>query len=213
VLTPHLCGLVDCGRPHKGRGLCDLHLQRQRRTGTTASPVRTLAERFWSKVNRRGPGDCWPWTGATNEHGYGVLRPEGRRSGPGLKAHRVAAGLAGMDTEGRDVLHSCDNPPCCNAAHLRPGTPAENAADMVERNRVAYGERAGMAKLTVAEVVEIRRRRLAGERRKDLAAAFGVSGATVTRIASGQGWRRAVTPPAARDLIAALAEAITGEAA
>jgi len=206
------CELSNCGRRHKGRGMCDMHLQRQRRTGTTASPVRSLAERFWAKVDRRGPDDCWPWTAATNEHGYGVLRPQGRRCGPGLKAHRVAAVLAGMDIEGRDVLHSCDNPPCCNAAHLRPGTPADNAADMVERDRVAHGERAGTAKLTVAEAIEIRRRRLAGERRKEVAAAFGVSGATVTRIASGQGWRRAVTPPAARDLIAAVVEALTGEA-
>jgi hypothetical protein len=219
-MSIRLCGLPECERKHKGHDLCGMHLSRLKRTGTTDDPPRlTFEERFWAKVDVRGPDECWPWTSALNEHGYGVIRPEGQRSGPGLKAHRVAAEMAGMDVEGWHVLHSCDNPPCVNAAHLRPGTPADNAADRVDRNRNPRGSTTGTAKLTEQQALEIRRRRRAGEGRNDIAAEFSVSGSTVTRIASGQGWthlpedsQAAVTPLAARDLIAAMAESTTGEA-
>ena len=61
----------------------------------------SLESRFWSKVRKLGPDDCWPWLAATNEHGYGVMRPEGRRIGPTVKAHRVSALLDGRDPAGR----------------------------------------------------------------------------------------------------------------
>ncbi len=191
------CAISGCQGKHKGRGLCGKHLQRLRLTGSTADPVRpTFQERFWVKVDRRGPNDCWPWTAAVNEHGYGVMRPPGKRTGPAIKAHRVSAEFAGMAIDGLDVLHSCDNPPCVNPAHLRTGTAAENSRDMVRRWRSCYGERQNHAKLTEAQVLEIRERRAAGEMRNALAAEFGVSGSTISNIANGQTWRHlsAVSP-------------------
>jgi len=149
----------------------------------------SLESRFWSKVDRREPQDCWPWTGAINQHGYGVMRPEGRRSGPTVKAHRVSLALAGVDPDGWCVLHRCDNRRCVNPAHLMLGTKADNTHDMLAKQRGLIGERNGHAKLTGAQASEIRRRRLTGEGRDLLATEFNVSGATVTRIANGEGWR------------------------
>lgn len=149
----------------------------------------SLESRFWSKVEKRGPAECWPWTGARNEHGYGVMRPEGRRSGPTIKAHRVAVTLDGRDPAGLCVLHRCDNPRCVNPAHLFLGTKADNTQDMIAKRRGLVGQRNGQAKLTDAQAAEIRRRRLAGERRDVLAAEFNVSGASITRIANREGWR------------------------
>lgn len=191
-----LCGVTDCGRVHRRNGLCDTHDQRMKRTGTTDGPPKlTLAGRFWAKVDRRGPEDCWPWTAALNEHGYGVMRPEGKRSGPTVKAHRVALMLAGVEIDGLLIRHSCDNPPCVNPAHLSTGTPADNAADMVSRGRQARGSRRGTNKLTEAQIPEIRARAAAGQLQRVLAAEYGVSRSSISRIANHKGWLHVPAEP------------------
>ena len=182
------CVIAYCGQTHKGLGLCNKHLLRLRRTGTTDEWKQSLADRFWSKVDRREVDECWLWTAATNEHGYGVMRPEGKRSGATVKAHRVSLELAGVEVEGRVVRHSCDNPPCVNPAHLSVGSPADNAADRNERNRTARGSRSGTHKLTEDQVREVRRRVAGGDLHRNVAADHGVSRSTVTRIANGGGW-------------------------
>lgn len=217
------CDIPECSEKHKGHGLCNKHLLRQRRNGTTADPVKSLAERFASKIDRDGPphpydrdlGPCHLWTGAVNEHGYGVMRPEGQRSGPALRAHRVALIIAGRDPGDLPVLHSCDNPPCVNPEQLHAGTKAENSREMVTRDRHARGERSGTAKLAEGQVVEILRRRAAGEMYRDIAASYGVHRGTVGDICRGKSWRHidrnAVTPPCSEVIVSALVECITGE--
>lgn len=92
------------------------------------------AERFWSFVAIRGEDDCWEYQGARM-----VKMPYGRFTiGPNNKilAHRMAWILAnGSIPEGLHVLHSCDNPPCCNAKHLWLGTEADNNADKIAKGR------------------------------------------------------------------------------
>jgi hypothetical protein len=188
-MTIRICVIAYCGQRHKGWGLCGKHLSRLKRTGTTDEWTRSLADRFWSKVDQRGPEDCWLWTGAKNEHGYGVMRPEGRRTGPTVKSHRVSLTLAGVDIEGLVVRHSCDNPPCVNPAHLSVGTKADNSADMVARGRSPRGSRSGASKLTESQVVEIRARCAAGQLHRVVAADYGVSRVTITNIATGKTWR------------------------
>jgi hypothetical protein len=102
--------------------------------------------------------------------------------GENVKAHRMALQLA--DGIRRDpaekVRHSCDNPPCCNPAHLLPGTQADNVADMVQRGRVARGAQKPNTKLTPADVAEIRRRHSSGETQAALASRFGVAQSRVS---------------------------------
>ena len=96
------------------------------------------ARRFWAKVDVRGPDDCWPWTGGKpptkqGGPGYGRVVFGGRRR----KAHAVAWELSsGLDVGPTYILHSCDFPPCCNPAHLRPGTKRDNIHDAQARGRL-----------------------------------------------------------------------------
>jgi O-acetyl-ADP-ribose deacetylase (regulator of RNase III) len=81
---------------------------------------------------------------------------------------------------------------CVNPDHLRWGTRLENAADKVAHGTMARGERVGSAKLTAAQVEEIRERYAAGGIAQEaLGREFGVVHATISRIVSGRSWEHA----------------------
>ena len=90
--------------------------------------------RFWAKVDVRGDDDCWEWTGCRKPSGYGQLNlGKGKPRGA---AYRLSYEWAkGPIPEGQVVMHSCDNPPCVNPAHLSVGTQRDNALDMVSKGR------------------------------------------------------------------------------
>lgn len=78
--------------------------------------------RFWSRVDKGGPEDCWPWTGGLHHHGYGCMGVPGT-----TMAHRIAYMLLRGSIPGGLVLdHLCRNILCCNPAHLEPVTILEN---------------------------------------------------------------------------------------
>ncbi|HUW16223.1 MAG TPA: HNH endonuclease signature motif containing protein [Actinomycetes bacterium] len=98
--------------------------------------MKPAADRLWAKVDKSaGPDGCWPFTGSTMHNGYGHLGA-GRRGDPTVAAHRVAYESAvGPIPAGMNVLHTCDNRPCCNPAHLWIGTQRDNLLDMVAKGR------------------------------------------------------------------------------
>lgn len=105
--------------------------------GKRGPQARPLADRFWARVEKRGPDECWPWTGYRDAKGYGQIALN-RRTAEG--AHRVSWALArGEIPDGIHVLHRCDNPPCCNPAHLFLGTHADNMWDMKAKGRASGG--------------------------------------------------------------------------
>lgn len=143
-------------------------------------------EHFWSKVAKGKPDECWPWTAGRFAWpaNYGAIWRDGRTQ----KAHRWALILTGGEppADKPKAIHSCDNPPCCNPNHLRWGTVKENAGDMMQRGRWdggwRNGERHANAKLTDAEVAEIRTLSAAGITGKALAAQFGVCRGNISLI-------------------------------
>jgi hypothetical protein len=146
-----------------------------------------LSERFWSYVDKSGgPDACWPWTGARLARGYGVF---GMAAHSRL-CHRIAWELANDAPvpDGMDVLHSCDNPPCCNPAHLTPGTHRANQQDAAAKGRMAWGTRRPEAKLTETDIPEIRRLCAEGMRLQVVADRFGVGSEAITKIVQRQRW-------------------------
>lgn len=191
-----ICSVENCKRPVFAAGLCSTHYSRKRKTGTTdAGPKArlSLGERFWSKVDKRGPDECWEWQ-ASGVSGYGTIGVGGRAGGKVL-AHRLSWELHSgpiPDSEehhGTVVLHTCDNRKCVNPAHLRLGTQSDNVRDMDakgrRKNTPHHGEKHGNAKLTDEAVRFIRKSNLP---QKKLAEMFGVSKYPIYRIKSGKGW-------------------------
>lgn len=156
----------------------------------------TVDERFDLKVDRSaGPDACWPWTAVRTSEGYGRFKFEGRSG----RAHRFALArrLGRSLSPGEQALHRCDNPPCVNPSHLWVGDNAENMADKRAKGRSSNGEsrngeRHPMAKLTAAQVADLRVRYAAGGiGQRALAREFGLSQAQVSNIVSGARWRNA----------------------
>lgn len=141
-------------------------------------------QKFWSRVEKRGPDECWPWLGSVDKDGYGQIWDG--FSGKALRAHTLSAELHLGERNGRFVCHSCDNPQCSNPAHLFFGTQKDNMADKVAKKRQAVGEMQGNSKLTETQVEEIRKRR--EDSYKTLCAEFNLAPSTVYRIWHGQSW-------------------------
>ena len=102
-------------------------------------------EKFWLKVAAKNDTDCREWQGC-KVSGYGRLFWHGRRT----YAHRVAYELThGSIPPGRylyQVLHTCDNSPCCEPSHLYLGTPADNMRDRDMRGRNGHKGKAHVGK-------------------------------------------------------------------
>lgn len=130
------CKIENCERPAGGgRGYCGKHYQRYRKTGDPlAVRLPSDSERLWSRVDKSGgPNSCWEWTGFRNRDGYGHVTVDGKQN---QRAHRaIYRDFYGELSDDVVVRHTCDNPPCCNPAHLLAGTQVENMADIVERGR------------------------------------------------------------------------------
>lgn len=147
----------------------------------------SLADRFWLKVDVREPDSCWEWTAYRDKTGYGTFGIDGKKE----RAPRVAWALAsGEIPDGLCVLHTCDNPPCCNPKHLFLGTRADNVQDAIRKGRHITGEMVGGSKLTEDNVHLIRHCLDLGCKQRETADVFRVSEMTISDIKLNKTWRR-----------------------
>lgn len=100
---------------------------------------------------------CWLWTASKTSAGYGHMSIGNKV----LYLHRVMYEIYnGAIQNGLQILHHCDNPPCCNPSHLFAGTQKLNMRDMSQKGRRndVRGEQSPKCKLSDKQVEEIRRR-------------------------------------------------------
>lgn len=157
--------------------------------------LKSREERFWEKVDKKGAIECWNWTGAKAQNGYGKFywgTEHGRRicmnshkaswllSRGHIPKHRSYHGLC--------VLHKCDNGMCVNPRHLWLGTNKDNADDMIKKGRlyVRKGEELGVNKLTQADVIQIRCSRRSPH---DIARQFGMTVEHIRNVIRGKSWK------------------------
>ena len=144
---------------------------------------------------RPAENGCIEWAGVTlrsngrDSHRYGRFTRDGKK----YLAHRYAyEAVVGSIPDAMDVLHRCDNTLCCNPKHLFLGTQADNMADMSSKGRARKtgdpkpkGEASPRAKLTDAQITDLRARRASGETVTALATVYGVHHSYISRLARG----------------------------
>lgn len=153
----------------------------------------TVLNRFWAKVRRGDPRECWPWLGSkkASKDAYGRFKI---KSYVTVTASRLAYAIAyGEEPGDLSVLHSCDNPPCCNPAHLFLGTVKDNSQDMVRKGRANNGYRKGSSnganKLTARQVYDVWRCIRRGMNNCEIGRRFGVHHSTISVIRRGKFWK------------------------
>ena len=106
-----------------------------RSKGSFGRPTQPVKERFWKYIEAKGSDECWEWKGQRDRYGYGKFKYKTDKWRD-VKAHRLVWEFTygpipkGEGYHGTVIRHFvCDNPPCCNPKHLKPGTTAENNAD------------------------------------------------------------------------------------
>lgn len=193
------CLVPECltERHKKARGWCRAHYQRWLRHGDPRggrgfAPGVPLAHRVLVLTDRSGgPDACWPWLGARDTDGYGMLKLRYQR-------YRVPRLVFEFDRghppspEKPCICHTCDNPDCCNPKHLWAGTPGDNNRDREEKGRSVrlVGEDHPNAKLTANQVQAARAQYQAGSiSQAKLARRLGISRTTLHPILQRTAWR------------------------
>jgi hypothetical protein len=150
-------------------------------------PIRpNVLSDVWDRVKIGEPDECWEWQAAVNRQGYGRFRFGGSHIGSHVAAFRDHNQ---QQTGGLMVLHSCDNPRCCNPAHLSLGDHEENMRQRDERgrNNVAKGEVHYKTKLTAEQAREILKAKGTATQ-KEIGNRYGVSHHVVSQIHRGVRW-------------------------
>ena len=141
------------------------------------------AQQLVHRLASLGGASCIEWPYAVNAKGYGIVFYDGASSIASNVVCKLAHGPAPVGKT--EVAHSCGNRRCCNPEHLRHATSSENKADMVIHGTKREGSKHSQAKLTAADVAEIRSSK---ERQSVLARRFGVTDKAIHLVRARINW-------------------------
>jgi hypothetical protein len=191
---PHqlVCDIDGCGGKRVAKGFCHKHYRRLRNHGDALAPVKFHVSRgvhmAWIESHRGYDGDdCLVWPFGEMKHKYRTVKKDGVTRG----VHCVMCELrhGQPPTPQHEVAHSCGNGTkgCVAPNHLSWKTHAENEADKIVHGTHNRGERHPLAKLTTADVLEIRKTQ--GVTQYILADRYGVSQSAISLIKLGKLWK------------------------
>ena len=195
-----LCSINNCSAKSRARGLCKKHylyasrhscLPEKQPYKRTPSQ-KTETDRFWLKVDKKHPDECWIWMGAKHKSGYGNFKLDNKKI---VKSHRYSFLIThGQLDESLYVCHSCDNPSCVNPNHLWQGTAKENNKDCRDKNRAVFPpdqkvENHSQHILTNNDVLDIRKKFHNGVKQADLMRSYQVSRNTIYKICRNKSWQ------------------------
>lgn len=160
----------------------------------TAEQANTAREYIASRIVSDASSGCWIWQGWKSKRGYGRCRIFGS-AWTVSRLSFVAHG--GVLLRHEFACHRCDNPPCCNPAHLFSGTSSDNAADKVAKQRQVKGTSVNTAKLNEEKTARMRAEYMAGANFCAIARDHGVSDSQARRACLGLSWKHVVAPTVA----------------
>lgn len=169
------CSIPDCTNSAHAGGMCGSHYWRWKTHGDALAGATPKGSgiRFIENVALKEEGDeCLKWPLSINQRGYGQFGHGGKT----MIAHRYICAVVNGPAPSRThhAAHRCGNSWCVNPRHLQWATPVENNADKIGHGTGNKGERHGLSKLSVEDVLTIRR--LAGSlSQRELGARFGIS--------------------------------------
>lgn len=185
------CTIEGCGRPHRGHGFCERHVQKLRKYGNPLAGKQRGEygdlKRFLERAALYEGDECTTWPYAKNKAGYGHYTDE---AGIGITTSRWVCERANgpAPSPKHDAAHSCLNHACVTPRHLSWKTRKENMADQLRDGTRARGEKQGGSKLTADDVRIIRQLGMS-ETYTRLAERFGVSLSQISNIVTGGAWR------------------------
>lgn len=167
-----------------------------KKAGAAGRPANT-SDVLWSKVDKRSDNECWNWLGYKKEDGYGRTWI----NDVGYYAHRVIYNLVHPNvitlnapkssSDMGFLLHTCDNPSCCNPKHLFVGTHLDNMRDKMAKGRSPDfgGDKGPRCKLSMSQAKEIRELRKSGISAKELAVKFNISLSSIKTLLRGKSYK------------------------
>jgi hypothetical protein len=150
---------------------------------TLSSMDEQTLERFETYINRTDT--CWLWIGSLMPNGYGRFGFQRKN----WYAHRLMyLQCYGELPKGYEIAHApiiCHNRACVNPDHLEAVSPKINTSHRLLDGTDQRGEKNGSAKLTIEQVLEIRK---SNKSQRSLAKEFSVCQVHIGRIINKKQW-------------------------
>lgn len=157
-------------------------------------PIPDLTENDVLKIRENisvgNSSSCWEWIGCRTKAGYGRIKIQNTTY---VITRLIYFLTYNVDPGPLLVLHTCDNPPCCNTKHLWLGDDRDNSRDRENKNRGnrLHGELCYNVKLSENDILTIR---YSTSTDSILSEQFNIARRTIGRIRQGKMWKHVGGP-------------------